>query len=528
MFLSIFSFYANHYKYLIHKNDKSIDITGLQNTVRYMITDIITDYENNIKMRFFDHLKNYINCLFDKKNYITFIKKIEKNKINQKKLISMKTKRINKTIKSILEEKTILKWINIDLYKIIPNKQFKKNSIYYDLQCDPQNYIKNMFYMNIFCEKNEFSYYNICPLKRSVIPGHIRIDTTILIDNFINDNIKLYKGNGAIEMYKDDIWNMFFKTDKKIFNGKIYKFTGSIQTDGFSISILQSYDDGTKRKKIEPIPEVYIDEYKGDFVDLSNKKYVSIDPNKDDLIYCGTGTRENNDFKTFRYTNNQRSKETRKRKNKKILLNEKKKEPSIIVSETELSNYTSKTNDFNKFKEYIISKNKINLEINKFYEKLLWRKLKLSVYTLTRKSESRMLKKFKEKFGTGEETFITFGDWSQKEQMKFKEPTKGKSFRSLFRKAGYKVFLVDEYRTSKKCCNCKNEEGICEKFLKVKSPRPWKKNEEIICNGLVKCKTCRTMFNRDVNSVVNMLEITKVALATFGDRPDYLKRDKSL
>jgi hypothetical protein len=59
-----------------------------------------------------------------------------------------------------------------------------------------------------------------------------------------------------------------------------------------------------------------------------------------------------------------------------------------------------------------------------------------------------MVKRFKEKFGSGEESVILIGDFEQRKQMKYKEPTKGKTIRTLFKKNGYKVYLVDEFRTS--------------------------------------------------------------------------------
>ena len=49
----------------------------------------------------------------------------------------------------------------------------------------------------------------------------------------------------------------------------------------------------------------------------------------------------------------------------------------------------------------------------------------------------------------------------QKKQMKFKEATKGKGMRTLFRKAGFQTYLVDEFRTSCMCSKC--EIGICKK-----------------------------------------------------------------
>jgi hypothetical protein len=521
LFQQVSNFYNNHYKKLINPGENVINIDGIRETVRYMITDIITDYENNIKMRYFDHVKNYLNCLYEKQKFIENIKKIEKNKINLAKIIKIKQKHINYAFNSLFGEE-IYSWVDFNKFNVIPDKIFKE-SIAYDLECKPQDYLKNMFIMNLYCEDKDFKFLNVFPLKRSIIPGHIRIDTKILIDNFVTDvkQRKLYNSSGGIKMFKDVIWNEFFRTEKKIFNSNTYKFTGSIQTDGFSISILQMHRTKTVDKFKKAKKETYIDEIVYD--NLKPKDIISIDPNKDDLIYCIKGSRETNDLKKFRYTNNQRSKETRKRKNRKILLNEKNLDGTIINIETEISKFNSKTNNITKFTEYIIKKNEINVKLKDFYERLLWRKLKLSVYTRTQKSEMKMLERFKQKLSPPESSIIAFGDWSQANQMKYKEPSKGKSFRNLFRKAGYEVYLVNEFRTSKMCCNCMNEDGKCEKFLKINSPRPWKRDEEILCHGLVKCKTCNTMFNRDLNSCVNIKRIAENALSGL-KRPKYLSK----
>ena len=53
----------------------------------------------------------------------------------------------------------------------------------------------------------------------------------------------------------------------------------------------------------------------------------------------------------------------------------------------------------------------------------------------------------------------------QKKHMKYKEPTKGKGLRNIFRKNGYKLYLVDEFRTSCRCSKC--EEGECNKFAYI-------------------------------------------------------------
>ena len=99
------------------------------------------------------------------------------------------------------------------------------------------------------------------------------------------------------------------------------------------------------------------------------------------------------------------------------------------------------------------------------------------------------------------------------------KPTKGIGFRKTLRRAGYRVFLVDEFRTSARCSKCGGE---CEKFRRVRNPKPSKENF-IICHGLVKCKECHVLWNRDVNAASNIYKIAKNALNGL-ERPAYLSR----
>ena len=165
-------------------------------------------------------------------------------------------------------------------------------------------------------------------------------------------------------------------------------------------------------------------------------------------------------------------------------------------------------------------KNEVNSYLLSFYEQKIFRKLKWNAFMNRKRSEHKMINKFKEKFGSPSETIISFGDWEQKKQMKYKEPTKGIGMRNLFRKAGYQVYLVDEFRTSCRCSKC---EGECEKFRECKNPRPWKKNETILRHGLLMCKTCKGLWNRDVNSSLNIFKIVENKIAG-KERPVYLQR----
>ena len=496
-------FYDDKYRFIYNTKKEYVNLNSI---IYYMIEDMIKDIENNIKMHFYNHLKKYFQSKYNIRNV----------SIDEKKAVY---KLINHDIK-VTYESTYLRRIIFHDVKI---------SIPYDLKYQPQKYLYGMFYMARACEYFKDPFLNVFPLKRSIVPGHIRIDTEVINNIFLKGNSfkKHYKSN--LTICRNEIWNHVFKMDKKVFNvtkKSNYIFSGSIQTDGISISILHEQVVNELPKKSK---EMYIDEISNSLkMELKDKNIISIDPNKQDLIYCTIGEKKTNDLKHFRYTQNQRCFETKKRRFRKILEIEKKKDLNgidVLECENLLSSTNSKTTNYELFKNYIIVKNNVYNRLQEFYNQDKWRKARLHLYVNTRKSEEKMINNFKEKLGNPKDSIIAFGDWSQKEQMKFHEPTKGKSFRSLFRRYGYKVYLVDEYRTSKKCCNCKCvEEGNCINFLKIASPRPWRREYTNLCHGLVKCKTCDTMFNRDVNSSMNIREITKMALEN-KSRPDYLQRN---
>ena len=92
-----------------------------------------------------------------------------------------------------------------------------------------------------------------------------------------------------------------------------------IETDGIGCSILLLRKDlvGKKIKslKVSLNTEKYIDELtENEYDNLKNKNIVAIDPNLSDLIYC-----INDKGNKFRYTQDQRRKETKAKKYRNIL-----------------------------------------------------------------------------------------------------------------------------------------------------------------------------------------------------------------
>uniref|UniRef100_A0A6C0JNP6 Cas12f1-like TNB domain-containing protein n=1 Tax=viral metagenome TaxID=1070528 RepID=A0A6C0JNP6_9ZZZZ len=532
------TFYKSDFQPLIQNED--LDYTHMNTILDYLTIDILTMYENNIKFHYVEYVERYVNVVWKKKFIVSKIRKLN---ITQK----AKEQRINNLCNQLRKIKTDLlnienvnyksysmyhKWINQQKQIITPNKQsYKKNNIVYDLMCSPFEYFSCMIFMMKQIEKEEQTIYNVFPMRSEVIPKHIRLDTTTLVHLLMtkkqgNKSDFLTKGN--LKRKEDKIWEFFFRTERKMFHKKYYEFHHMIETDGVSCSLLLLRKDLIGKKlpmmKKGLSTETYIDEV-NDYSQIQNKKIVAIDPGKCDLIYCLDDY--NKEANKFRYSQDQRRKETKKKKYSKIQLELKKEKihgKTIIEWETELSKLNRKSLNISKFKEYIQKKSEINGMLFSFYEKYIFRKLRLQSYRNTKRSEQKMINQFKKIFGNEKEVVVCFGDYEQKQHMKFKEATKGKGMRTLFRKAGFQTYLVDEFRTSCMCSNC--EIGICKKTMVRKNPKPYR-NGNIIVHGLICCKNGCGYWNRDVNGATNIYKIAYNAINN-KERPNYLSRSKNL
>jgi hypothetical protein len=531
------TFYKEHYLPLM-QNDP-IDYAGLNTVLDYLKEDVITMYENNIQLHYVEYVERYVNVVWKKKFLTEKIRKLGKTKAERENRIRNLCNELRKIKNDLLNVDTTIftskhyyhKWIKEQKHNILPQKKkFEKNSIYYDLKCSPMDYLPCMVYMMKQVESEMESINNVFPLRSEITPKYIRLDTTTLVNLLLRKeqgNKGFYKTEGNLKKNEDKIWNFFFRTEKKCFIKTGFSFHHMISTDGVGISILFLQKELVGKKlpmmKKKVARELYIDELT-DYSALQNKKIIGIDAGKCDLIYCVDGSTK--DATVFRYSQDQRRKETKTKKYNNIILamkTNKINNKSIIDYETELSHYNKKTLDIIKFKEYIQEKNRINHILFGFYKKELFRKLKFGRYINTKRNEQKMINEFKKTFGSYEDTVICIGDWEQRKQMKYKEPTLGKGMRTLFRKNNYKVFLVDEFRTSCKCSNC--EGGICEKFRIRQHPNK-KKYEMRLIHGLLRCKSGCGLWNRDRNGSSNIYRIANNAINKL-ERPTYLCRETS-
>jgi hypothetical protein len=554
------TFYQQYYQPTMVKGESPLSYEHMNTILEYMAVTIETGYLNNIKQHFVSAVERYVNVCSEKKLRLESIKADTSLNSAAKKAQIAKVSSLLRRVKiDILSLNPVLissleyhAFILQARTMILPQRiSYEKDSIYYDLEAHPQDYLSGMFQMLRYIESRDANIINLFPLRNSIIPKYIKIDTTTLVHLLLDPKKHGYtKGylttKGNLVRLQEEIWNLFFRTQKKCFyNHERYKhrFNYMIETDGVGCSIQLIHQDLLGRTHLRQpknliVSEAYIDE--APIEKLRDKKLVAIDPNLSDLLYCVT--KDQDRIVKLRYTQNQRRKETKSKEYQRS--SEEYKASTIIEGQTIIQwetqfsqemnecRYSYKTLSFEKFQMYVQRKNSLNGKLLQFYEVFEHRKLKWYGYINRQRSEARFLDLFRQIFGPPDQVVIGIGDYEQHQHRKFKEPVKGKGFRQMFRRAGYKnLYLVDEHKTSCRCYNCKDfvkenhviVGGECTTFRRCRNPRPWRKGESIIRHGLLMCQTCQKLWCRDTNASLNIWEIMNAAQEERA-RPRYLQR----
>jgi hypothetical protein len=267
------AFYTEHYN--PYTQPEQLDYAYMSNVLSYLCEDIMTMYENNIQLHYVDYVERFVNVVWRKK-------------------------------------------------MLVVKEKFQKQSIYYDLKCKPMDYFPCMVAIMKHVENDLETISNVFPLRSSIAPSYIRLDTITLVNMLLRKEQGKksdYSNQGNTKKHEDKIWQFFFRTERKLFTKTGYSFHHMISTDGVGVSILFLRKDLVGNKipntKKNAFKELYIDEL-NDYSALQNKKIVGIDPGKEDLIYCVDDASK--DANVFRYSQNQRRKETKMKKYNNIIL----------------------------------------------------------------------------------------------------------------------------------------------------------------------------------------------------------------
>ena len=476
-------FYDKEYQPLL--NHEKIPLKNKSNMLPYLATQLHTSLSNNTQEHFTQH-------------FLRFINKTTKD-ITEDKAVLFKFKKLvlecNEETDMIFDE-----WKTTHLPNILPTNI--KKSVHYDVKVKPFDYLKGMLYMNAVLEKEEHKLFQPLPLRNNIIPKHIILDTACIVNLFSLEGktkTELFK---AINENKYDVWNNLLNLQHKTFKNKHYQFHYQIQTDGISCSLLFIRKDLKDKKWGSKVPTLVEQDFHN-IEDLSPEQLKEVAPRN--IVGCDPGKRSlvymmDSNGKKLQYTAPQRKRESKAKTNQRILLVEKKRN-NIIEKETHLSFQNSKSVDYEKFKKYLVEKDKLNKETLDFYQRDVWRKMKFRQYSYGKKSIDTFLNKIKETFG--ENILIGYGNWSRSTQMKHFMPTLNKGLRRQIHKK-YDTITINECNTSKKCCECNNDLSYYRHSDGNKQFRL------LVCSGCVRPQVKQTVFKtRDANSAINIMNLTK-------------------
>jgi hypothetical protein len=493
-------FYDNEYQHLL--NHEKTPLKNKSNMLPYLATQLHTSLSNNTQEHFIQH-------------FLRFINKTTKD-ITEDKSVLFKFKKqlleCNEETDTIFDE-----WKHTHLPNILPENI--KKSVHYDVKVKPFDYLKGMLYMNAVLEKEDHKLFQPLPLRNNIIPKHIIVDTACIVNLFSLEGktkTELFK---AIKENQYDVWNNLLNLQHKTFKSKHYQFHYQLQTDGISCSLLFIRKDLKDKKWGSRVPTLQeqdfhnIEDLSIEKLDtLKDRNIVGCDPGKHSLVYM-----MDKQGNKLQYTASQRKIESYGKRNERILLQEKKRN-HIIEKETHLSSKNSKSVDYEKFKVFLVEKDKLNKETTEFYKRDVWRKMKFRQYSYGKKSIDTFLNKIKETFG--ENILIGYGNWSRSTQMKHIMPTMNKGLRKLIHKK-YDTLTINEYYTSQKCCECYNDLKHCKD----------KKGKEIYrlfeCSNCVSYENKNTAFRtRDKNSAISIMKLTRDWIET-QTRPSEFQRHPS-
>jgi len=493
-------FYDNEYQHLL--NHEKTPLKNKSNMLPYLATQLHTSLSNNTQEHFIQH-------------FLRFINKTTKD-ITEDKSVLFKFKKqlleCNEETDTIFDE-----WKHTHLPNILPENI--KKSVHYDVKVKPFDYLKGMLYMNAVLEKEDHKLFQPLPLRNNIIPKHIILDTACIVNLFSLEGktkTELFK---AIKENQYDVWNNLLNLQHKTFKSKHYQFHYQLQTDGISCSLLFIRKDLKDKKWGSRVPTLQeqdfhnIEDLSIEKLDtLKDRNIVGCDPGKHSLVYM-----MDKQGNKLQYTASQRKIESYGKRNERILLQEKKRN-NIIEKETHLSSKNSKSVDYEKFKVFLVEKDKLNKETTEFYKRDVWRKMKFRQYSYGKKSIDTFLNKIKETFG--ENILIGYGNWSRSTQMKHIMPTMNKGLRKLIHKK-YDTLTINEYYTSQKCCECYNDLKHCKD----------KKGKEIYrlfeCSNCVSYENKNTAFRtRDKNSAISIMKLTRDWIET-QTRPSEFQRHPS-
>jgi len=244
----LLEFYDTYFSKQLGFNKVEVDkisATNLSSILDASIEEMVTCINNNITLNFYKRVNQFVNQMFKKENediLLTLTGKV-------KEAMNKKLKNDLRIVKNCLIEKKFLpaeldvkyrQWTLKYRKRILPEQFFSKCDSYTeDVKNHPQLYFPYLIEMNRILEEFNLKQFSILPIRTSMVPKHIHIDTKAIVELYCIGHKGEYTNN--IRDNQELIWKQFFNlSDTGIFKKSPYKmkhFNYHISTNMYDVSI---------------------------------------------------------------------------------------------------------------------------------------------------------------------------------------------------------------------------------------------------------------------------------------------------
>lgn len=509
----------------------------------YCCDNLETAFINNIQMHYYKYPKKYIRC----------------DLLNQGFEVTVAKQRSYRITRWFYQDKGEgVTDEEAERYSFLfPNNASFPKPRCYDIEVNPLSYLEKMVRINQELEtafpnveEKHRKRFNPLPFHSKNVPIHVRLDTSGLSQLLMEDkeHLKRFVDYCKIEFPKDNIEiktkeNMLSsfekvfgrkptsKDEEKKFKGLFWSFLtdvnsckqmkelkqtknkkmaewnfdNSVVTDGTSLSF-QISTQSSMTKTIKPETPLKVEK---------DIKILAVDPGKHDIAFVTDGVQ------SIRYTKGQREQDTYRKKRQKVT-KRLRKEHNLETFETEeLATFCKRSCVYNTFKNYVTLRHEREKDIQRCYERSVFRQFKYTQYCRIKSSEDKFaskivntfkdsnfedknctipaIKKNKEKHITSRDKFlIGWGNWGDNPNaFRGVGPTPGVGFRKSMGRY-FNVVTIDESYTSKTCPCCSERS--------LDNPRVGK--DDITKHHLLRCtnEDCYSRWwNRNVAGSYNIL-----------------------
>lgn len=507
-----------------------VDRTGLLQILLYECRNLATVASNNVWMHFQKRILDHVRHVFrmEDKKYNAMTKE---SKRQWKLTLLQVANDLSGHPSDALKSPTAYhKWIALERSRLgINNFQWSNKPLLYHLKAHPEQFLKAMWIMNSTRHQDGGKTFSIYPLRRSLVPRHIRIDQQVLRSLFGLGQIDYHypkrrkTESGSVDVTDIEVSTSSTRTRRskadmveeksQVFSQILdlhaaklrrrHHFDFSFTTDGVCARLKCMVPS---KKSIPSTPTSMphrgihsIDTLKH-LSRIEDLHVIGIDPGIREIIVAVD--QDNVKGSSIRYTQKQRLRELRSRQYQDE--GRRTKPYHVTISEEDTTCYNSYTTNLFEFCNYCRQRHERLDDCLMFYRDLQFRRRRWKTAIKEQKSEQRLFERLGEMHKrTDPRTMVlAYGAWGATTNSvpgKVKRgnpPTIGVGIMRKLAKR-FVVSLTPEFYTSQSCCRCL---GKCGPWTTVEERMKKKLRGLRICQD----ESCKLPQNRDHTGASNI------------------------